>query len=303
MEVSMAGRDAILVRTIISNRGVVMDSMVTKIVDVLDHGIYGRGFRTVVTALLVAGLLGGMGLVQPLEAQNNGDADTTFTVTVEDRTDEYPHDDGWDEVYAVDGVQGEELTLERGTTYYFIMDGVPDHHPFYITTDLEGAGAGQYTDGVSSTNDTHDDRAWDPDTLMFTPDDDAPDELFYNCINHPKMGYRINIVDPTSTDIEGLVAASEVPGSFHLRGNFPNPFNPATTVRFDLPAAADVQVQVFDMLGRQVMAVDAGRMSAGRGHTVRVDASSLTSGIYIYRVRAVSARDEMVGTGQMTLVK
>lgn len=263
------------------------------------HGGY---VHMLAASVVIAGLLGVTAVFQPVVAQNNGETDTTFTVGVEVRTDEYPHDDGWSEVYTIDGVQGEELTLERGTTYYFIMDGVPDYHPFYITTDLEGAGAGQYTEGVTSTNDSYDDRAWDPDTLMFTPGDDAPDLLYYNCINHPKMGYRLNIVDPTSTDIESPVAGDELPSSFELRGNYPNPFNPTTNVRFDLPRAANVSVEIYTSLGTVVKRVEGGRMSGGV-QSVQIDGSDLASGMYLYRVVATAGSSTYMGVGKMVLTK
>ncbi len=107
------------------------------------------------------------------------------------------------------------------------------------------------------------------------------------------------IVNPASSS----EIASELPEEFALRGNYPNPFNPSTTIRFDLPAAANVSVEVYDMLGRQVMTVPSTSIQAGAERSVDIDAAALTSGVYVYRVIAESNADSMIKTGTMTLVK
>ena len=101
-------------------------------------------------------------------------------------------------------------------------------------------------------------------------------------------------------------AAAEVaavPAEFALRGNYPNPFNPATTVAFDLPEAAKVTLEVFDVAGRRVLRVEAGELQAGSGQRLRVDGSHLASGLYLYRVVARSASGAHAATGRMTLLK
>ncbi len=94
-----------------------------------------------------------------------------------------------------------------------------------------------------------------------------------------------------------------VPKTFLLRGNYPNPFNPRTTVQFDLPEAAEVEVRVTDLLGREVLSVPAQPMSAGTNLGIPLDGSELASGIYIVRIQARTARDLFVATGTMTLIK
>lgn len=88
------------------------------------------------------------------------------------------------------------------------------------------------------------------------------------------------------------------PVAYSLSQNYPNPFNPATVISFELPAASDVTLEVFDILGRRVAVLLDGTVSAGR-HEVQFDASNLSSGMYIYRIRA----NNFVQTRQMTLVK
>jgi hypothetical protein len=102
------------------------------------------------------------------------------------------------------------------------------------------------------------------------------------------------------TDTESGV---ELPTEFALNGNYPNPFNPTTSISVDLPATADVTVQVMDLLGREVMAVPSQTMTAGANQTIHINASSLSSGIYLYRVIARSASETNVQVKTMTLLK
>jgi hypothetical protein len=67
--------------------------------------------------------------------------------------------------------------------------------------------------------------------------------------------------------------------------SFPNPFNPTTTLIFTLPKMSNVQLEVFDILGRSVYAVDLGRMNAG-SHQHMFDGSALASGVYFAKVKA-----------------
>jgi len=113
----------------------------------------------------------------------------------------------------------------------------------------------------------------------------------------------------TSEAVEALrirrqtTAAESLPQTFALRGNYPNPFNPTTNIVFDLPEAADVRFDVYDLLGRRVMALDARPFDAGAARLLAIDASSLASGTYIYRLRADLESGVQVQTGRMTLLK
>ena len=78
-------------------------------------------------------------------------------------------------------------------------------------------------------------------------------------------------------------AAADTPVDFGLTTNYPNPFNPSTTIRFDLPESAHVRLRVFDALGREVRVLLDGIRAAG-AHEVVFDASDLPSGTYFYRL-------------------
>jgi hypothetical protein len=79
----------------------------------------------------------------------------------------------------------------------------------------------------------------------------------------------------------------ERPAVFEVRPNYPNPFNPATTLRFGLPAAGEIDITVFDLTGRQVATVARGIMPAG-WHNVSFNAAKLSSGTYVVRFRSGS---------------
>ncbi len=85
----------------------------------------------------------------------------------------------------------------------------------------------------------------------------------------------------------GVEEESVVPDKFALEQNYPNPFNPSTTIRYALPAQAQVTLTVFDALGRSVAELVNGEQVAGE-HQVRFDGSRLSSGVYYYRLQAGS---------------
>ncbi|NUN70747.1 MAG: T9SS type A sorting domain-containing protein [Bacteroidetes bacterium] len=76
-----------------------------------------------------------------------------------------------------------------------------------------------------------------------------------------------------------------MPVMFTLGQNYPNPFNPATTIPFTLQRAAQVTVQVYDLLGRSIARLTDGEYEAG-AHQLRWDAAGHASGVYLYRLTA-----------------
>ena len=108
---------------------------------------------------------------------------------------------------------------------------------------------------------------------------------------------------PVTSGVANEDLDASVPGEFVLYENYPNPFNPTTTLLFDLPEAASVTVQVFDMLGRQVMSIPAESRAAGASQRIQLDASSLASGLYLYQVSAQATANNYISTGRMILIK
>lgn len=95
----------------------------------------------------------------------------------------------------------------------------------------------------------------------------------------------------------------ELPETVALSGNYPNPFNPSTTIVFDLSETAEVSVEILDLLGRRVMTLPARQIEAGAARTVEVEASNLASGTYLYRLITRTATETRVKTGRMMLIK
>ncbi|MGA7307037.1 MAG: T9SS type A sorting domain-containing protein [Rhodothermales bacterium] len=98
----------------------------------------------------------------------------------------------------------------------------------------------------------------------------------------------------TGTAIEDDV----IPASYALHDNYPNPFNPSTTIVVDLPEATTFKLTVYDVEGHEVMVVASGPAAAGR-HSYTVDGSKLSSGMYLYRIESPKFKK----TKQMMLLK
>lgn len=97
--------------------------------------------------------------------------------------------------------------------------------------------------------------------------------------------YRLKQIDldGTTTYSEIRHAAIAVPNTYVLEQNYPNPFNPQATIRYQLAQAGDVSLVIYNPLGQAVLTLVNGRQEAG-AHTITVDASSLPSGIYFYKL-------------------
>ncbi|MCX6138541.1 MAG: T9SS type A sorting domain-containing protein [Ignavibacteriales bacterium] len=80
-----------------------------------------------------------------------------------------------------------------------------------------------------------------------------------------------------------------LPAEYALNQNFPNPFNPSTTLRYALPVDSRVRLQIFNVLGQQVDEVVNAVQSAGR-YEIFWNANA-ASGVYVYRLEAISRGD------------
>ncbi len=103
--------------------------------------------------------------------------------------------------------------------------------------------------------------------------------------------------DTTNCD-QVYIIDGTLPISYTLHNAYPNPFNPVTTIRFDLPEDADVQLLVYDVLGREVAELVSGRVLSGF-HEVIWDASDVSSGIYLCQLTTLNS----VITNKMVVVK
>ena len=104
----------------------------------------------------------------------------------------------------------------------------------------------------------------------------------------------IFVGDPSAVQQLG----NNIPDKFALSQNFPNPFNPSTTIRFDLAKGTDVKLVVYNSLGQEVAKIFEGYQKAG-SYEATFDASKLSSGTYYYRLTT----DSYVETKKMLLIK
>ncbi|MHB2154501.1 choice-of-anchor J domain-containing protein [Calditrichota bacterium GD2] len=82
---------------------------------------------------------------------------------------------------------------------------------------------------------------------------------------------------------------SGLPQGFYLAQNYPNPFNPFTSIRYDLPQTAHVELAVYDLSGKKVMELVNAQQNAG-SYEYRLNAADLASGVYIYMLKAGNYR-------------
>jgi len=89
------------------------------------------------------------------------------------------------------------------------------------------------------------------------------------------------------TQVSDQDAIATIPTSFKVYPNYPNPFNPSTTIAFDLPVRDHVVVRIYDLIGREVDVLLNETMHSGH-HTVQWNAANRPSGVYFFRVQSES---------------
>jgi hypothetical protein len=98
--------------------------------------------------------------------------------------------------------------------------------------------------------------------------------------------------------VGAVEAVSATLGRFWLSQCYPNPFNPRTTIRYEVPGATHVNLTVYDVLGREVSVLVNEKKPSGN-YRVKFDGSSLASGVYFYRLQA----GDLVATKRFLLLK
>jgi len=117
--------------------------------------------------------------------------------------------------------------------------------------------------------------------------------------------YRLKQMDfsGTYTYSEVINLGESLSLNFELAQNYPNPFNPSTTVSIGLPVKSDISLDVYNIVGEKVLTLYNGELEAGN-YNYTVDASSLTSGIYIYVLNAIGENgNHSTSSRKMTLLK
>jgi hypothetical protein len=94
------------------------------------------------------------------------------------------------------------------------------------------------------------------------------------------------------------ITSGDIPSVFKLHVNYPNPFNPATKIRFDVPKNVFISIKIFDVLGREVVTLINEDLQPGK-YEVHWDASQFSSGVYYYIMKA----GDFTETRKMILMK
>jgi len=143
-----------------------------------------------------------------------------------------------------------------------------------------------------------------PDSVKFETLVENQDIYFYVNVNTGRVATKSN---STLVGIE-KINLIELPKGFELFQNYPNPFNPTTKIKYTIPSSSHLEkgrtevgfvtLKVYDILGREIATLVNKKQSAGT-YEVKFDASSLTSGIYFYKLKIGG----FTATKNMMLVK
>tara|TARA_B100000575_G_scaffold294145_1_gene308254 strand:+ start:6503 stop:9505 length:3003 start_codon:yes stop_codon:yes gene_type:complete len=128
-----------------------------------------------------------------------------------------------------------------------------------------------------------------------------PAKMYIDYVRHYKYnGEGSVLIDgKIITPIEPNKESYEHPKSLKLYQNYPNPFNPITSIEFELHKVSTVQIVVRDLLGRLISDQKMESLNSGV-HTVKFDASNLSSGLYLY---SIIINGQMMDTKKMILLK
>jgi len=116
---------------------------------------------------------------------------------------------------------------------------------------------------------------------------DTTDNLHFNAAGYRELGKRyatkmLSLLGIEPTDVQGMESFG-IDG-YELEQNYPNPFNPVTNIKFTLPQAEKVRLDVYNIIGEKVITLIDKDMEAGF-HSIPFNAANLSTGTYIYRLQ------------------
>ncbi len=121
-------------------------------------------------------------------------------------------------------------------------------------------------------------------------DGDDEDEVIYTqgySRGNPDDSFMpLIVLDLQQTPVSVEKENDMVPAQFYLDQNFPNPFNPTTEIKFGITEAANVDLRIYDVLGKEVAVLINNEFTNAGSYSVKFDASKLASGNYIYKMTA-----------------
>jgi hypothetical protein len=128
--------------------------------------------------------------------------------------------------------------------------------------------------------------------------------VVFNCgaSNIPCLFDNISLKEDLLSEFDKK--GSEIPEDFLLYPNYPNPFNPVTTIKYALPELSYVKIEIFNVLGKNVSKLIDSQQEAGV-HELKFDASNLSSGVYFYQVefKSIKGDKSYSSVNKMLLIK
>lgn len=109
------------------------------------------------------------------------------------------------------------------------------------------------------------------------------EDVWYVALGHLYLYELMSNNEYTLTEVE--ITDNKVPEKLHLEQNFPNPFNPTTTINYSIPTNRHVNITLYDILGNRIKTLIDEKKMAGY-HSVLLDAFGLPSGVYFYKLSA-----------------
>jgi len=200
-------------------------------------------------------------------AQNNFDIDTTIVPV-----DSLNQIGGLGYYYKIIHWQGPFNPMWSDSVFQMLLDSNFDINKFWYPAVV----------GVCLDPSIHEKeivKLTEPDTLIFKL---GYSELTPTQGDHCIQFWKQYVVRDISTNIQ-INMQDFHPENFSLSQNFPNPFNPATTIRFVLSKGSKVTLKVYNILGKEIVVLIDGKKTAGI-HSVLWDASGFESGIYFYKL-------------------
>lgn len=205
---------------------------------------------------------------------------------------------------------GDTLTITARVRNFSLVDSPPVPVRFYVGDPDDGGELIVSVDGESTlttTNGIAAQRTTDVQMRWIVPSNLPQNPRIFAVLNedadfneiHRNNNKGFNVLSPNNIITSNEeIAESTIPESFKLHQSYPNPFNPTTTIGYELPQNTAIKLEVFNVLGQRVATLVDGVQPSGF-HEVRFDASSLSSGLYLYRLTTESFSE----TKRMMLIK
>ncbi len=205
---------------------------------------------------------------------------------------------------------GDTLTISARIRNFSLVDASPVTAHFYVgdpdnggelITGINGETSVMTAEGIDAQRFEEVDLQWEiPSGLTSNPrifavlNQDSEEEEI-----HTNNNKGFNILGNSGVSISNEpVVNQEIPRYLKLHQAYPNPFNPATTIGYELPEYSQVRLEVFNIIGQRV-AVLVNETQAAGFHEVRFEASNLSSGVYLYRL----STEQSDQTNKMVLLK